>query len=167
MKIANYWRAFRSRLPWMVSMAASVVVGIALGWFLLYAKEVDHPISNAPIPVDFCFWISHPDLFRGQPVQTEARYMQPVEAGIIYNDECVDLDVGYYWPHTTDPVREEWEKDLFSNFYAAQFDLEFVGTIPAYPRYVHWRNDASNHWRPVHIATTFRVDRLIRYRRIR
>ncbi|MBS1802209.1 MAG: hypothetical protein JST28_02520 [Acidobacteria bacterium] len=142
-------------------------MGVLLGWFLNYASAVDHPVSQTPIPVDFCFWASHPELFHGQPVLTEAKYIQLVETGAIERDECQNLDISNYWSQTNDPVRDAWEKDLYSNFFTAQFDLSFIGTIPAHPRYFYWLADARDLWRPSHKITAFRVDKLTSFRRLR
>jgi len=160
------WRLSRSRVIWIGSITLALVSGALLGALIAYATGVDHPISKTPIPVDFCFWVSHEDLFRGQPVETEAKYTQLIEGGAIDRDECLNLDVSNSWARTDDPVRKEWEKDLSSNFYTAQFQLSFIGTIPSHPRYVYWLNDVRNRWRPMHHVTTFRVDRLTHFKRI-
>jgi hypothetical protein len=160
------WRLSRSSAIWIGSITLALASGALLGAFIVYATGVDHPISRSPIPVDFCFWVSHEDLFRGQPVETEAKYTQLIEGGSIGKDECSNLDVSNFWARTDDPVRMAWEKDLESNFYAAEFQFTFVGTIPSHPRYVYWLNDARDGWQTMHHITTFRVDRLTHFRRI-
>jgi hypothetical protein len=166
MKSTDLWRLLRSKLRGISSLVFSLAIGVVAGWFFRYATDVDHPISETPISVDFCFWVSHPDLFRGQPVQTEAEYTQLIEGGAIDQEACKNLDVSNRWDLTKDdPVRNAWERDLESNSFTAHFQLSFVATIPAHPRYVYWLRDA-NDWRPVHKITTFSVDRLVQFKRI-
>ena len=166
MNVVGIWRVRRLKLQQVSQLLCALAVGICIGWLLFYARGVDHPISETSIPVDFCFWVSHPDLFRGQPVQTEAKYTQLIEGGAIDKDECQNLDISNYWSQTNDPVRTAWEEDLKRDFYTAQFNLTFVGTIPAYPRYSYWLHNAENRWQPMHRITTFRVDRLIHFKRL-
>jgi len=166
MNVAGIWPVRRLNLRQVSQFLCAIAVGMSIGWFLSYAHGVDHPISETPIPVDFCFWVSHPDLFRGQPVQTEAKYTQLIEGGAIDKDECQNLDISNYWSQTNDPVRTAWEEDLKNDFYTAQLNLTFAGTIPAYPRYTYWLHDAENRWRPMHRIITFRVDRLIHFKRL-
>jgi hypothetical protein len=167
MKRPESWPLTRSRLLWIGAFASCLAIGFVIGSFFSYATGIERPIFETPIPVDFCSWVSHPEFFRGQPVQTEATYTQLTEAGAIDSDECLDLDISSYWAQTNDSVRDAWEKDLQSNFFTAKFQLSFVGTIPAHPRYFYWLADLRNHWQRIHKITVFRVDRLTSFKRIR
>ena len=166
MKRPETWRLTRSKLLWIGTLVSFLAIGFVLGSFFSYATGVERTISETPIPVEFCSWVSHPEFFRGQPVQTEATYTQLIETGAIDKDECQHLDISSYWAQTTDSVREAWEKDLRSDFFTAKFQLSFVGTIPARPRYFYWLAQARDHWQRVHKVTVFRVDRLTAFKRM-
>lgn len=160
-------RLAQSRLRWIETVILPLAIGFALGSFFSYATAVERPISKTPVSVEFCSWLSHPEFFRGQPVQTEATYTQLIERGAIDKDECQDLDISNYWNETHNSVRDAWEEDLQVDWFTAKYKLSFVGTIPAHPRYFYWLANARNHWQRVHKVTVFRVDRLTAFKRIR
>ena len=167
MTTAQGVRLSRVRPLRVILVVGVFALGIVTGWFLSQATGFDRPISSKPIPVDFCFWVTHKDLFRGQPVETQAQYTQLIEVGAIDKEECQDVDVSHFWPASDDPVRRDWAKDLYADFENAKYEFWFVGTIPAFPRYIHWLSQVRDRWQgPSHPITIFRVDRLIRYKRI-
>ncbi len=157
----------RIRLIWIGSIALALVFGALLGDFIAYATGVDHPVASKPIKVDYCFLFSHEDLFRGQPVETDAHYIQGIEGGGIGKDECPENDAVPFGPPENDPIGRQWEENLHRDFYTAEFDMSFVGVIPSYPRYRHWIADARNRWQPMHHVPYIQIQRLTHFQRTR
>jgi hypothetical protein len=165
--VAKPWNASGSKLIWLTGVVFALVLGAGLGAFWQYATSVEHPVSSKPIKVDYCFLFSYEDLFLGQPVETDADYEQVVEGEGIGKDECPENAATFSGPPNDDPIGKEWEKDLNTNRWGAEFNISFVGEIPSYPRYRRWYWEAKNHWQPTHHVPFIRILRLTHFERTR
>ena len=99
----------RTKASWVGSIALAFGLGLTLGIFLTYATSVEHPTVSTPIRVDYCFLFSHEDLFSGQPVETNAHFIQGI-AGI-GKDECPENVALFAGPPEDDPIGKEWDID--------------------------------------------------------
>ncbi len=138
------------KLPWIGSIACALGLGLSFGMLLTYAAGVDHPVANKPIKVDYCFLFSHEDLFRGQPVETDAHYVLGIEGAGIARKGAPRTTPCFSAPPDDDPIGKEWYKEIQRQWYPAEFNISFVGMIPAYPRYRRWYADAKDLWRGGH-----------------
>jgi len=159
--------AMRARLIWIGSLAFALALGVFLGAFAEYAVGVDHPMASAPIKVNYCVLFSHEDLYRGQPVETDAHYMQGIEGSGIGKDECPEYTAAFSGPPENDPIGRKWDLDLEKQSPVNEFDISFVGVIPAYPRYRLWYRDALNLWRPTVHIPGIRIEKLTGFQRTR
>jgi hypothetical protein len=157
----------RTKLIWTASVVLALLLSISLGFLAEYAISVEHPIASKPIKVDYCFLFSHEDLFRGQPVETDAHYIQGIEGSGIGKDECPENDAQFFGPPEDDPIGKEWDKDLHKNPFVAEFNISFVGIIPSHPRYCHWYADAKNLWRGGHHVPFIKILRITHFERTR
>ncbi|HWG19466.1 MAG TPA: hypothetical protein VG225_02980 [Terracidiphilus sp.] len=158
-----------ARRRWLAGLlwVASVVLAFCGGVLAEYGRDTNHPIAASPIKVDYCYLFSHEDLFRGQPVETEAHYVQVIEGGGIGRDECPDNDAAPLFPNENEPSIRAWEDDLHKDWYTAEYNMRFVGVIPSYPRYRHWLADARNQWLPTHHVPAVRIQRITSFTRTR
>ena len=160
--------AIRGKLVWAASVVMALSIGVILGVFINYAAGVDHPISSKPIKVDYCFLFSHEDLFRGQPVETDAHYLLVIEgAGIGKDEECPENDATFSGPPEDDPIGKEWDKEIQRQPSPAEFNISFIGVIPSFPRYRHWYADAKDLWRGGHHVPFIQIQRLTHFERTR
>ncbi len=157
---------FSKKVLWPASIVTVLALGAFLGAFIEYARGIDHPVSNSPIKVEYCYLFAHEHLFRGQLVETEAQYTQEIEGAVIGEDACPDYDSPYYGPTEHNSVLSAWETDLFKNWYAAKFNLTFIGVIPSYPRYQHWIADAKNHGQRIHRVRFIQLIRITHFERL-
>jgi hypothetical protein len=165
--MAKPWNILSGKIAWIVC-ATAFVCGVSIGVFLKYATGIEHPVAGQPIKVEYCFLFSHEDLFRGQPVETDAHYMLGIEgAGFGKDDDCPEMDAGFSGPPPSDPIGKEWNNDIRRQPYPAEFNIGFVGVIPSYPRYRYWYWGALNHWQPVHHVPFIRIFRLTHFQRTR
>jgi len=149
------------------SVVVALLLGVSLGVFLNYAAGVDHPIASKPIKVEYCFLFSHEDLFRGQPVETDAHYMLAIEGAGIGKEDCPENDAQFFGPPEDDPITREWEREIHRQPSPVEFDISFVGIVPSYPRYRHWYADAKDLWRGGHHVAFIRIQRLTHFQRTR
>jgi len=165
--VTKLFGSLKGRLTLVASLAVAFVLGVCFGTFWHYATGIEHPIASQPIKVDYCFLFSHEDLYRGQPIETDADYMLGIEGAGIGKDECPGSDAVFTGPPKDDPVGNEWDKDLHKQPYPAEFKISFVGVIPSYPRYRKWYWDAENNWQPTHHVPGIRILRLTHFERTR
>ena len=167
MRILRPSSANKTNLIWTSSVVLALFFGVGLGIFVNYAVGVDHPIASRPIKVDYCFLFSHEDLFRGQPVETEAHFMQGVEGAGLGKEECPENEAQFFGPPDSDPIGKEWDKDIERQPSPAEFNIAFVGMIPFFPRYRRWYADARNLWQPMHHTPVILIQQLIHFERTR
>lgn len=165
--MAKLRSALKGRRILVAFIVLSFVLGTCAGAFWDYATGIERPIATQTIKVDYCFLFAHEDLYRGQPVETDADYMLGVEGAGIGKDECPDNTAVFTGPPKDDPIGIEWDKDLHKQSYPAEFKISFVGIIPSYPRYRKWYWEAKNNWQPMHHVPGIRVLRLTHFERTR
>ncbi len=149
--------------------SVALVLAALLGTLIQAESGVDDPRASKSLKLDDCVLLARENMFRGQPVETEARFMWGSVDGpeLVGKGECEESYAIYALPAESDLIGMEDYLYLRRQPDPAEFSFSLVGMIPQYPdRY----GDVSIYEEPgqaIHSIQILRFTGLSRARRVK